>query len=98
MTDAEIGEYTGCTHGEGGKRLFGCIPCAIDWHTQRQVEAAECAEYHAGILKRLGDEQVSRKLAFAGVEIHESAAVAPDEAVLVSVGRVVGRITGLDKP
>lgn len=68
MTPAEIGEYKRCTHGEGGGRVYGCIPCAIEWHTQRQVDAAEKAEYHAGMLKRLGDEQIARKLGAARME------------------------------
>lgn len=93
MTPQQIGEFTGCTHGENFGRVRGCIPCAIEWHTRRQVEATERAEYHARMLKKLGDEQIQRK--FLGVEVRESADVAPGEAVLVVGGKEVGRITGL---
>lgn len=62
MTDLEIGEFAGCTHGPNGKRKAGCIPCAIDWHTERQVFHAERAEFHAKMLHKLADEQIARKM------------------------------------
>ncbi len=62
MRAHEIGEYTGCTHGPKGGTLYGCIPCAMRWHTKRQVFHAEKAEYHLTMLRRLEDEQIARNL------------------------------------
>lgn len=62
MTDHEIGEYTGCTHGPNGARKVGCIPCALQWHTERQVDAALRAEHHLSRIRRLEDLLIARTL------------------------------------
>lgn len=62
MKDHEIGEYTGCTHGENGTRKYGCIPCALQWHTERQVDFALRAEHHLTMIRRLEDLQIARNL------------------------------------
>lgn len=62
MEDSEIGEYSACNHGPDGKRLHGCIPCALQWHTERQVHHALIAENHLAMIRRLEDEQIARKL------------------------------------
>lgn len=65
MTDLEIGEYKFCAHGSDGKSLSGCIPCALEWHTNRQASHAEQAERHLKMLRRLEDELINRKMASA---------------------------------
>lgn len=57
-----IGEFTGCTHGPNGTRAAECIPCAIQWHTERHVDSAERAEYHLKMARKLEDMQIERRL------------------------------------
>ena len=57
LTAQQIGEYTGCTHGDGGKRLYGCITCAIRWHEQQYEEFQERANSYWNKLQKLRVQQ-----------------------------------------
>lgn len=66
-----IGEYTNCKHGPNGTRAVECIPCAIEYHTARQVENAERADYHLRMIRQLEDELISRNMAKADAALTE---------------------------
>ena len=60
LTDAQVGEYTECTHGENGGRLYGCIDCAIVWRTQQADKASKELARHEAWLYNLRAEKRRR--------------------------------------
>ena len=46
LSPADIGEFTGCTHGADGGRLFGCLECAIKFHVARADDADRLMSFH----------------------------------------------------
>lgn len=68
LRDFEIGEYTGCTHGAEGGRLYGCLDCAIQWQTQEYEKATARANSHYKMREMLRAEQTRRLSRAASTE------------------------------